>query len=327
MPLSALLADEIRSQGPIPFSRFMEVALYHPNDGYYSNPAHDPFGREGDFYTASQLQPVFGRLIAAALHQLRSTLPSGEPFTVVEWGAGRGELAPYLTAFDYHAVDAGPRIHTSPAPASFQGAVFSNELFDALPVDAVRLHGDNVHTMLVAHDGARFHWCEGPPPAPHWLDYIETLRPHLHPGHNEHWLELPVRLDETLRLMSAPLTRGSIITIDYGYTAREILRTPRGTLMGYHHHRAIEDVLEAPGLRDITAHLPFTYLEHSARSLGLRPRPLESMTRFLMRAGEPDQFASALEAPDEAAAQRLRLQLKTLLFGMGETFRVAIFDR
>ena len=87
-PAGEILAAEIRRGGPIPFRRFMEVALYHPECGYYRR-ARDPFGKEGDFYTAEQMQPVFGILVAARIRQLFREM--GEPggFTVVELGAGR----------------------------------------------------------------------------------------------------------------------------------------------------------------------------------------------------------------------------------------------
>ncbi|MBI5084013.1 MAG: SAM-dependent methyltransferase [Acidobacteria bacterium] len=316
-----LLAAEIRDQGPIPFSRFMETALYHPEHGYYRSP-RDPFGTAGDFYTASQLQPVFGRLIAAVMHQRRAELGDPERFIIVEWGAGRGELAEHLTAFHHYALDVG----RGSAPPRFEGVVFSNELFDALPVDVVRIQDGVASLMLVGRQDGGFVWTPGPPVPEEWHAYIERVRAIFPPG-EELWIELPVRLRDTLAAMAAPLERGFIITIDYGYTEPELIRFPRGTLMSYRRHRAVEDVLRDPGEQDITAHVPFTHLEACAASLGLVSSPLITLTRFLMEAGEPDQFASALAAADEHEALRLRLQLKSLLFGMGETFRCIAFRK
>ena len=122
-PAGEFLAAEIRERGPIPFSRFMEVALYHPEHGYYRSGKHDPFGREGDFYTAAQLQPVFGRIVARELCSLGV-------MKVLDVGAGRGEMGDALCKFHYTAVDYG-----DPMPVHFRGVVFANELFDALPVD------------------------------------------------------------------------------------------------------------------------------------------------------------------------------------------------
>src|SRR5947207_2349821 len=75
--LKLLLRDEIARGGPISFHRFMEVALYHPEHGYYRRASRDPFGREGDFFTAEQVQPVFGLLIATRIRALFREM--GEP--------------------------------------------------------------------------------------------------------------------------------------------------------------------------------------------------------------------------------------------------------
>jgi SAM-dependent MidA family methyltransferase len=319
-PAASLLAAEIRAGGPIPFSRFMEVALYHPEHGYYRS-ARDPFGIRGDFYTAAQLQPVFGRLAASWVRRLRSQLGDPPAFTVVDWGAGRGEMAPYFEEFVYCPVD----FARGSAPPRFTGVVFANELFDALPVDVVRLRGDSVVERRVAWDGRSFTWIDGPEPSAAWHSYIDAHRRNLPDG--EGVLELPVRLRPTLQAMAAPLERGFVLAIDYGYTAREILRHPRGTLMSYRRHQASEDVLRDPGERDITAHVPFTFFCDSASALSLEASPLVTLQRALLDAGEPDHFASALAARDESEASRLRLQLKTLLFSLGESFRCALFSR
>jgi SAM-dependent MidA family methyltransferase len=94
--------------------------------------------------------------------------------------------------------------------------------------------------------------------------------------------------------------------------------------MGYRRHTAREAVLEQPGERDITAHVNFTALEETGAEQGLRTLRFETLARTLLDAGEPDQFACVLAAADEREQLRRRMQLKTLLFGMGETFRVLL---
>ncbi|MBN9656804.1 MAG: SAM-dependent methyltransferase [Acidobacteria bacterium] len=324
-----LLAAGISAQGPILFSRFMDVALYDPEHGYYRRARReqgaDPFGVHGDFYTATQLQPVFGRLIAAQCAQWRRQLGAGDEFHVVEWGAGRGEMAEHLQAFQYCAVD----VDGGTPPAEFEGVVFCNELFDALPVDAVRVRRGEARMMRVDHHNGRFVWIEGEPLTGPWLPYATKLSARVAELREEEevWLELPVHLQSLLERMTQPLTRGFVLAIDYGYTEREIIRFPRGTLMAYRRHQALDDVLLNPGEQDITAHVPFTHLEHCAQSLGLVTAPLCSLTQLLMSAGEHDQFAAALEASDEASSLQLRMQLKSLLFGLGETFRCLVMER
>ena len=94
--------------------------------------------------------------------------------------------------------------------------------------------------------------------------------------------------------------------------------------MGYRRHTAREDVLDDPGERDITAHVNFTALEEHGARCGLRTRALRDAGANAARRRRGDQFAAALEAADAGEALRRRMQLKTLLFGMGETFRVLL---
>ena len=242
---------------------------------------------------------------------------------MVEWGAGRGENAEHLGGFVYHAVDVG----RGSAPTPFEGVVFSNELFDALPVDVVRVREGVAAMMRVACAGDRFVWAASESVPDAWREYVSQRVAVHSPEEPEIWLELPVRIEETLAAMVAGLTRGFVVSIDYGYTEREAVRFPRGTLMGYRRHQAVEDVLLDPGERDITSHVPFTHLEACAATLGLRAHRLATLTETLLAAGEDDQFAAALAARDESEAQRLRLQLKTLLFGLGETFRTLTLER
>jgi SAM-dependent MidA family methyltransferase len=115
-----------------------------------------------------------------------------------------------------------------------------------------------------------------------------------------------------------------VITIDYGYTKRELVRFPQGTLMSYRRHAALDDVLAEPGDRDITAHVDFSMLQEEGERAGLRTQSFESLASVLLRTGEPDAFASALAGEDAAQIAHRRLQLKSLLFGMGETFRVLV---
>jgi SAM-dependent MidA family methyltransferase len=115
-----------------------------------------------------------------------------------------------------------------------------------------------------------------------------------------------------------------VLTIDYGYTRSEAIRFPNGTLMGYRRHTALEDVLQDPGLRDITAHVNFTALEEHGALRGLRTESFSTLAQLLLSAGEADQFAAALGPGNDL---RRRMQLKTLLFGMGETFRVLLQSR
>jgi SAM-dependent MidA family methyltransferase len=312
-PLSTLIRDEIARDGPISFRRFMELALYHPLYGYYRR-ERDPFGKQGDFYTAEQLQPAFGILVAARIRAMFEELGRPEGFTVVELGPGRAEMRHAFSEWQYVPVDLGGAL-----PARFCGVVFSNEFFDALPVEVAVCRGGGFCEMRVGWNGSRFTWKEAGPVSAEAADYVARYLP---PREEGDLVEINLEALAWTERIAASLDRGFVLTIDYGYTRRESVRFRCGTLMSYRRHTALEDVLEDPGGRDITAHVPFTALEERGKCCGLEPRRFETLARMLLAIGERDQFAEVLAARDAVDESRRRLQLKTLLFGMGETFRV-----
>jgi SAM-dependent MidA family methyltransferase len=318
-PAAEILAAEIERGGPIGFRRFMEVALYHPEHGYYRR---DPFGIHGDFFTAEQIQPVFGLLIAARIRQLHGEMGEPADFTVVELGAGRREMEPYLTGWRYIPIEVGDVL-----PDSFTGVVFSNEFFDALPVEVAFFTGGTFREELVGFGEGRFHWTTGGPVRAEAEDYLRRYFP---PPEEARRYEVNLDALDALERVARPLRRGFVFTIDYGYTRAESVRFPEGTLMSYRRHIARVDVLEDAGARDLTAHVNFTALEEFAACRGLALERFETLARTLLTAGEPDQFAAALgagEGIEGREALRRRMQLKTLLFGMGETFRVQLLRK
>ena len=314
-PAGELLAGEIGRDGPVTFRRFMEVALYHPEHGYYRR-SRDPFGKHGDFFTAEQIQPVFGILMAARIRQLYREM--GEPleFTVVELGAGRREMAEAFSEWAYIPVD----LDSGRLPEKFRGVVFSNEFFDALPVEVAVYRDGAFREQRVAFEDGRFRWQTGGAVREEVEQYLRRWFP---PPEEGRWYEASLEALGWMERIGRALESGYALTVDYGYTRAESVRFPAGTLMGYRRHMAREDVLEDPGARDITAHVNFTALEECGAACGLRRERFETLARTLVTAGEADQFAAALNsAPAEEL--RRRMQLKTLLFGMGETYRVLL---
>jgi SAM-dependent MidA family methyltransferase len=322
----ALLAEEIRRDGPIRFSRFMEVSLYHPEAGYYAQawrPAlhrRDPFGAGGDFFTAEQIQPVFGILMAARVRQLFVEMGEPAEFMVVELGAGREEMAEAFAEWRYVAVD----LDRGDMPARFRGVVFCNEFFDALPVDVAVYQGGQYLEQRVGFDGGRFHWQTGAAVSEEVATYFRQYWAVPEEGR---WYEAGLKALSWLTRIGAALEQGYLLTIDYGFTRAESVRFPAGTLMGYRRHTAYEDVLVDPGGRDITAHVNFTALEEAGAVRGLRTERFETLAKNLLTAGEADQFRAAMGDGGPAEELRRRMQLKTLLFGMGETFRVLLQRR
>ncbi len=321
--LSEQISDEIRRGGPMPLTRFMELALYHPQLGYYSGD-RQPFGARGDFFTNSQLQPVFGRLIAQQIARWRAEMGNPPDFTVVEMGAGRGETAEQVRRSLPDVRCLTVEAFSGKLPPRLTGVVFSNEFFDALPVHLVEHRKTGLVEYRVGVGPRGFEWVEEAPSDPRLAEYVARYAPGLGEGQK---IEVHLAALEQLERIAQALERGYLLTIDYGYSAVEIAggrRLPRGSLMSYEKHQAREDVLGDPGRRDITAHVNFTALEQRGGQFGLAPLGLRTQAQFLLEIGEQDNFEAALQAEGETAQLPLRMQLKTLLFGLGETFRVLV---
>jgi SAM-dependent MidA family methyltransferase len=150
------------------------------------------------------------------------------------------------------------------------------------------------------------------------------LRRYYLPPEEGRWYEVNLEALAWLQRMAAALSKGYVMSVDYGFTRAESVRFPAGTLMGYRRHTAHEDVLAEAGVRDITAHVNFTALLETGAACGLATERFETLAQTLLAAGEPDGFAAALGAGGATGELRRRMQLKTLLFGMGETFRVLL---
>lgn len=353
-PLAALLAALIRERGPIPFAKFMAECLYHPEHGYYSSLGVPRFR---DYYTSSDVHPIFGRLLARQLHEMWNALGRPGPFLVVEAGAGTGRLAAHIldfsarelpefyAALDYVAVErsaarraaqgvsldphlaAGRAVSSAGLPAQVpEGCILSNEFFDALPVHrVVREHGE-LQEIYVGLDGERFCDHLGPLSVPALANYFAAQCVELLKGQQA---EAGLAACDWIEDAGRRLARGFVLTVDYGHPAQELYneRHLRGTLLAYRRHRASEDYYLAPGEQDLTAHVNFTALDLWGRRAGLQPLGQVSQAGFLLALGRGNEFDDLYDSgEDEVARLRARLLLKNLIHpeGMGETFQVFI---
>lgn len=356
MSLCRVIEEEVRRSGPIPFSRYMEFCLYHPEFGYYSRP-QEKFGKAGDFYTASDVHAVFGRLLARQFEEMWRALDSPARLALCELGPGRGLFAQdvlawshkkfpdLLAALRYTAVEgssslrqrlserfsqeiAGGRVEVLAAleevraPLS-NAIVFANEFFDALPVEVVAPEGQ-VHVDV--RDGRlveRFL-----PPSGEVQTFLDRYGVRPEPGER---VEAPVAATRYIQAVAEKLARGFLVIIDYGYTREEQLAgRHRGTLMTYRQHAASENPYEAPGEQDITAHVNFTALRAAAESAGLETLGLLTQAQFLMGIGQVNEFADAFEdciLPQERAKVALHLKHLVTPAGMGEAFQVLLLAR
>jgi SAM-dependent MidA family methyltransferase len=316
--LPELIRDLILAEGPISFERFMELALYHPSLGYYRS-GIERFGSTGDFFTAVQLQPTFGAILRAFVSTIRrGTAPEGE-FAVLDLGAGRADLqniAPSLPG--YRPFDYG----TDPMPERWKGLIFANEFFDALPVHVLQKTGtDDWSELYVQWKDSEFSFTTLPLELPKDLaDYSRVYGEFLPQGS---FLEVNLHAIRWIQRLRDVLECGYLLIIDYGYSQRELVRFPEGTLMSYRKHQASASVLSDPGSRDITSHVNFSCLREVALQAGFQIRKDCSLAAWIVGLAEDSELTHFLGTAD----QKVRGQWKQLLVGMGETFRVLLLER
>ncbi len=362
MSLREYIENEIRTRGPMPFSRYMELCLYGAPGGdppgFYSR-AKEQFGKAGDFYTSSDVHAVFGRLLARQFDEMWRMLGQPARLDLVELGPGRGLFAQDVLDWaprrfsDFHCVLHYTLVETSPGlrarlqelfaqpiaegkvavretieDAAPQGdfLIFANEFFDALPVEVIGDRGE----LRVSTDNRDFVETFAPASARE-LEFLDRYSVHPEPG--ERVEATLVSLDYVRRIAAAlPVNgRGFCMFIDYGYTREEQLAgRHRDTVMAFRQHTASSNPYEAPGEQDITAHVNFTALGGEGRKLGLEPLALVTQAQLLMGIGEANQFADAFEdcrLPQEQAKVMLQLKHLATPAGMGETFHALILGR
>jgi SAM-dependent MidA family methyltransferase len=353
-PLAAILAERIRSHGPITFAEYMEACLYHPEYGYYAKADQRP---RQDYFTSVDARPLFGRLLARQLHEMWTQLGSPSPFSLIEAGAGTGELAAqildfvavewrgFYEALHYVGVERSElrrnaqskvlSTHVAPGRASSAaeipgeiscGCILSNELLDAMPVHRVIQENRELREVYVGLEDAGF--CEqvGPLSTPELGRYFEEQGVALR---DEQHAEVCLDAAKWIEAAGRKLHRGYVLTIDYGHEARELYdeRHMRGTLLAYEKHRASEDYFRAPGQQDLTAHVNFSGIDLWGQRAGLKRTGFTSQTNFLLALARSSNFEDLQsEHMDQNQQARARLIFKTLINpeGMGETFQVLI---
>jgi SAM-dependent MidA family methyltransferase len=309
--------------GAIPFERFMELALYHPEHGYYRRPGR--IGPAGDFLTSPRIHPLFGWAVAAWLHWCWGELGRPERYSVFEPGAGEGHLATaildwaegrdreFAAAIGYVAIEpnaAGTDSRvawaaTPTEPAEF-GAVVSNEFFDALPVRLFEVGGRGPQEVYVHWNGERFEEVAGP---------IANI-PDSPPAGR---FEVNARAFATMEELTRLVKNGAILTIDYGYP-REELWAPwrtRGTLLCFYRHTAHEDPYIHVGEQDMTAHVDFTELEAALDANGFTTFGPVSQSSFLYALGGQQLVETARDDLGEYFARRRALEQLTDSAGLG----------
>ena len=355
--LHELICGEITSlSGAIPFRRFMELALYHPEYGYYAS-GRARVGKEGDFFTSVSVGGIYGRLLASICREAWERLEYPTEFTIMEQGANDGSMASDILGAIQEGDEEFKRatrfVILEPFPSNrerqqqklrdfrnitwvssveelpkFIGIHLSNELLDAFPVDSLRWNGTAWEEEHVAHEGGKLSWTTRPIIDQELGVAARQLPTHLVPGFRA---EINREIPPWLGALHQKLQRGIILTVDYGQAGNDRYAPHRadGTLLAYRNHERFNDPLGEPGLRDITAQVDFTALAQQARKTGFEILGYSDQHHFLVGAAEPWlRSLGDLTAKSDAARPDLR-PLQTLLNPgtMGRQFKAIAFGK
>lgn len=354
--VDALRAAIAARGGALPFDEYMELALYAPGLGYYAAGARK-LGADGDFVTAPEVSPLFGRALARQVAEV-AALVDGD--AVLELGPGSGALAAALLP-ELAALGAAPEryLMLEPSPDLRQrqqarlepllaarglatrlewldrlperplaGTILANEVLDALPCERFVIRDGAPRELAVVADGDGFALRE------------VAARPALHEAARALALELGAPLPEGFahewRTRLAPfvatlagaLDRGLLLLIDYGLGRRELYDARRGagTFRVHHRHRALDDALFRPGLCDLTAWVDFTAAADAGLAAGLGFAGYTTQAHLLLGCGLTELLAEPLDGGAEPAAiaqarRSAEVQRLTLPDEMGERFK------
>lgn len=350
-------------EGNIPFSKFMELCLYHPDYGYYRS-ARPKIGKDGDFYTPSNVGGITAELLAGYYAQQIANFPGA--WTFAEFGGGTGRMARIIldTLQASHPLDYARTtyavVETSPYHKMLQKEelkghlanvvfveeadwrvsgyggkgnpvfVLAQELLDAFPVRRIRQREDGLKEFYVIWDEAagRFDEMEKPCTDPVIVAYLQRNKIHLRPGQTA---EVNLLADQWVAERLSEMDKGYILAIDYGDLAAEIYAPHRfaGTLMCYRRHMASDDPYTLPGQQDITAHVNFTACMEVAKEAGADLVKLWKQRDFLLEQGALDLLTSHAETDPFSPVAKRNRAIRQLLLGdrMGDLFKVLLLGK
>jgi SAM-dependent MidA family methyltransferase len=345
--------------GRIPFSRYMDLALYAPGLGYYVAGAAK-LGAAGDFVTAPEMTPLFARALATQVAAILAVTRSRE---IVELGGGSGKLAadllcalaergelpshyailevsPDLVARQRETVERRAPAHRDlvhwieALPEAIDGTLIANEVLDAVPCSLlVRENGEwrergvrwaNARETAreTARDDAagRFAWADLRADA-----RDAALAAARFPSDVDYTSEINPASEALVEDIGRRMTGGAALFLDYGFPAAEYYhpQRSRGTLMCHYRHRAHGDPFAWPGLTDITAHVDFTAMSEAGERAGLEVAGFTALAPFLIGCGVLDALA-ATGTPESVPYIRAAADVQKLLAPseMGELFKV-----
>ncbi len=347
--LSALILSKIRNSdhNAIPFSSYMDLALYAPNYGYYTS-AGKVVGAGGDFITAPEIGEVFGILLATKIAE--SCAQFERPPTLCEFGAGNGTLAVQIlkelnrldVEFEqYEIIEVSPSLkgiqqdtfsraghqvsqhikwRENLPESGIEGIVIANEVVDAIPVELFLKVGDECRQGFVIEADCGFELEYRQPVQPNFRKSINALS--LPEMDHEYFSELHCQAEAWMRTLAEMLKSGSILIADYGFPEHEYYHHDRnrGTLVCHRRHRLLYDPFSYIGCQDITAHVNFSGLARAAVETGMEVNGFTNLGSFVVDIGTiGGMFDRVTEKSVQSATQIDKLSSPN---EMGEIFKL-----
>lgn len=348
-PLQQKIIRKIKSEGPVTFKTFMEMALYEPDLGYYTS-QNTKIGKAGDFYTSSHLHPIFGAMIGKQTEEMWEIMGKPSVFQIIEIGSGAGYLCKdmlnYLKNREFfnplsyiivelnHAIrdrqknllaDFSDKVSWASSIreiSNIRGCFLSNELLDSFPVHLIEME-DEIKEIFVSAEGERLIEIKEKPSTDEILNYLKEFSIELQKGYRT---EINLQIKDWLNEVNNALTDGFILTIDYGYPARDYYSEDRnrGTLLCYHKHQVIEKPYQNIGEQDITAHVNFSSAKKWGEELGIKTIGFCQQGTFLISLGIDEAIAEIYKNSPDYLFEVAKIKGLILPGTMGETHKVMI---
>lgn len=355
-PLAEKIRDRIMARGPIPYREFMAAALYDAEYGYYAG-NQQRVGKDGDFITSVSIGRCFGLILAHRLERYWQEIGKPDHFQIIEPGAHDGALCcdilseiqntfpEFYHALTYHLIETTEKlrlaqqarltgghagkfeIHTNLDDISgATGAIISNELIDAMPVDLIRRQENSWHLLMVDLD-AEGSFCFSPSSLdnPELSNFCKNLTNFP----EDYTTEFQPCLRSFAKDAYRAMDKGLFITIDYGHHSEDYYHPDRkeGTLQTYRAHQKSDDPLASPGEIDITAHVDFTRLVAESEAVGFHLQSLGSQASYLTHQGKDWLLSMEQELTPETPALLRQFQTLTHPAMLGTRFMVLEMEK
>jgi NADH dehydrogenase [ubiquinone] 1 alpha subcomplex assembly factor 7 len=344
-PLQSEIKKLIKSSGPMPVRRYMELCLTHPKYGYYIS--RDPLGREGDFTTAPEVSQMFGELLGLWAASAWKAIGSPSLLRLIELGPGHGTmmadalralrvLPPLYQALSIHLVEINPVLRDM-QKSTLSGVrniawhdsidqvpdgpaiIFANEFFDVLPIHQVVRQETGWHERTVELDDmGQLVFGAAPEPVPRFDVLLPPLLRAAPVGAVFEW-----RPDAEIMKIATRVRDqdGAALIIDYGH-----LRSDAGDTFQAIARHSFTDPLKNPGQADVTAHVDFQALARAAEDMGARVHGPVPQGDFLRRLGIETRALTLMAKTTHEVSEDISAALKRLIGvgrgGMGSMFKV-----